>query len=245
MKSHALCWVALCTLLGACSDDPAAPPTTDSAPATCQPSCGAHAICRSDLTCACTSGWLDCNGDLATTGGNGCECNTRCNGAVCAAAPSCSTTEYGVCGSDAMYCAGDGCAVCPTGKANCDGVGDCEGTSPCFRECTNTGGCGDTTKFCDFGKCKACAAGTYNCDLIGDCECTGTCGGTVCRGTTACDYLDQDACGGDTTQWCYQGECRPCSSGFNCNNTKGCECDSAGCAANKTCAGKCSGGECP
>jgi hypothetical protein len=122
-------------------------------------------------------------------------------------------------------------------------VGD--GANGDGQRCDFAVGCGDPTLHCDVGKCVPCPAGTYNCNGSADCECQGGCDGTSCKGASSCDYYDQDACGGDSSRWCYQNVCIDCSAGwFNCNHTKGCECDSGGCAGT-ACAGKCSGGECP
>ncbi len=141
------------------------------------------------------------------------------------------------------------CNPCPAGTFNCDrAAGTCECTtscdgSNCKDECTSTVGCTDTGQYCDFGVCTPCDGGRFNCDGAGNCECdTLGCNGDQCVGERACDYYDADGCG-DNTKWCYQNVCQPCSSGFNCNGTMGCECDSAGCTGDQ-CTGKCSGGEC-
>jgi hypothetical protein len=215
---------------------------------TCKPSvvndCGNKTMyCQSDNTCgACPGGKYNCDGI------QDCESDTDCT-------PDGTCDIYGTktCGSQSQYCddATKTCKPCPTGTYNCSqSGGDCECTSGCDgqfckKECTIDVGCGDSSKYCDMGQCMPCPAGQANCDGKGTCECTGTCDGTACTGTKACDYTDTNACGGDTSQWCYENQCKPCTSGFyNCNNTKGCECDSAGCNGT-ACAGKCMGGECP
>jgi hypothetical protein len=290
--------IATLLIASGCSDDSS--PAGDGAAPTCSPACGPNATCQPDLTCSCAPGWLDCNGDKAQSGGDGCECSTTCNGAVCDSAPtSCTPQTLNACGSSAMYCNEDTCERCPAGTYNCDGTQDCESAAicatgecelfgaetcgsqsqycdatskickpcaagtyncsmnggdcecttgcdgaSCKKECTFETGCGDTSKYCDMGTCTPCAAGKANCDNKGECECTGTCSGGTCQGTAACDYYDLNACGGDTGKWCYQNQCISCTSGyFNCNNTEGCECDSAGCNGT-ACAGKCLGGEC-
>ena len=150
-------------------------------------------------------------------------------------------------------CAGATCVIppndahCGTGGVACDDCaarGQSCGATGCKAGCSYESGCGDSTKYCDVGKCVACPAGRLNCDGPGHCECEGSCAGASCRGVTSCDYYDTSVCGGDTKQWCWQNACTSCSSGFNCNKTKGCECDAAGCSGNE-CAGKCLGGECP
>ena len=48
----------------------------------------------------------------------------------------------------------------------------------------------------------------------------------ACSDGPICDYYDQDVCGGVSNLWCYNGECKKCTSGFsNCDGTKGCECE--------------------
>ena len=152
-------------------------------------------------------------------------------------------------------CAGAACVIppsdakCGTGGVACDDCaarGQSCGPTGCRAQCSFATGCADSTRYCDFGKCVACPAGRLNCDGPGECECQGTgCAGASCRGVTSCDYYDMPVCGGDTSKWCWQNACTGCSpGGFNCNKTKGCECDSAGCSGS-SCAGKCLGGECP
>ncbi len=163
----------------------------------------------------------------------------RCNASTCAAG-CCQGTDCVTPATDTSCGkAGAACVDCTATGTQCSG-----GTCVAKAECTFEGGCGDNTKYCDVGKCVACPTGRYNCDNKGQCECEGGCDGTACQGTTSCDYYDQHVCGGDTSKWCWQNECKSCSTGFfNCNMTKGCECDAAGCNGT-SCAGKCSGGEC-
>jgi len=175
-------------------------------------------------------------------------CDT-CNGAQCGGGPStCSNTTVNDCQDKQRYCdrVTAACKACPAGKYNCDGLNDCESAIACDKVCTSASGCNDSSKFCDLGACKPCPSGSFNCNNKDDCECKGTgCDGTSCQGATTCDYSDLNVCGGDSTKWCWQGACQACTSGyFNCNKTKGCECDSAGCNG-AACAGTCSGGECP
>lgn len=233
-------------LVVACSDD--GPQTSPDGAASCKPSvvnsctdklryCEANtSICK-----ACPAGMFNCDGI------NDCESPTDC------ASGGCELFGAKTCGSQNRYCdvASSTCKPCASGTSNCSlNGGDCEcttgcdGTS-CKTECKAATGCTDTSKYCDFGTCKPCPAGKFNCNNKDDCECSGGCNGTICKGSTTCDYSDADVCGGDTTQWCWQGKCQACSTGwFNCNKTKGCECDSAGCNG-AACAGTCSGGECP
>jgi hypothetical protein len=171
-------------------------------------------------------------------------CATSCAG-CCSASGACETgdkpTACGTGGAPCIACgAGQSCVnhSCGGGKQDSGPGGD---LAPA---CSFEVGCGDSTKWCDAGKCVACATGKANCDLKGQCECDGTCNGTTCSGTKNCDYYDLNVCGGDTSKWCWQNACTSCTTGwFNCNQTKGCECDSAGCNGT-ACAGKCSGGEC-
>ena len=116
---------------------------------------------------------------------------------------------------------------------------------PVGESCSFDVGCGDSGFYCDVGKCIPCPTGKYNCNGQADCECQGGCDGATCKGASSCDYYDKNACGGDSSKWCYQTLCQDCTPGwFNCNHTMGCECDSQGCLGT-ACAGKCSGGECP
>lgn len=175
-------------------------------------------------------------------------CSLSCSG-CCATDGTCRTGDQATaCGSGGVPCVacgtGQSCAnhICSGGSK--DSGGDKAPGADQAPKCTFDVGCGDSSKWCDVGSCVACAAGKANCDGKGQCECDGTCNGTVCTGTTSCDYYDANVCSGDTGKWCWQNACTTCSSGFfNCNKTKGCECDSAGCNG-VACAGKCSGGEC-
>lgn len=220
-----------------------------SAPTTCKPSVvndcqDKQRFCdRTAGSCKpCPAGKYNCDGV------DECESSTDCS------AGGCELFGAKTCGSQSTYCdaATKTCKPCASGTYNCSlNGGDCECTvgcdgTACKKECTAAAGCNDTSKFCDFGSCKACPTGTFNCNNKDDCECTGTgCDGTACKGTTTCDYSDANVCGGDTSKWCWQGACKACTTGwFNCNTTKGCECDSQGCNG-AVCAGSCSGGECP
>ena len=182
-------------------------------------------------------------------------CAASCSSGCCTATGSCATgdqpTACGASGAPCVACgAGQSCVnhACSGGgqkDARTDSRADSKsGSDLPAGSCTFEVGCGDNTKWCDAGKCVACATGKFNCDGPGQCECDGGCNGTTCTGTKSCDYYDLNVCGGDNTKWCWQNACTSCTSGFfNCNGTKGCECDSAGCNG-AACAGKCSGGEC-
>jgi hypothetical protein len=197
-------------------------------------------FCQNGTCSRCLEGNFNCDGT------QDCESSTPC-------LPDGKCEEFGAntCGSQSQYCENEACTPCPAGTYNCDTKGgDCECTTGCDgtfckQECTFETGCNDNTKYCDYGTCTPCPAGTFNCNGSGDCECSDGCDGTSCTGATACDYYDQNVCGGDNTQWCYENQCQSCTGGyFNCNGTKGCECDSQGCNGAQ-CAGQCSGGECP
>jgi len=205
--------------------------------------CGNSSMyCKADHCAPCRSGSYNCDGV------QDCESNQPC-------LPDGKCELYGSksCGSQSQYCdsASGSCKPCMSGTYNCDTSGGscecttgCDGTS-CKSECTFETGCNDNTKYCDLGSCKPCPTGKYNCDGKGSCECSDGCNGTACAGARACDYYDQNVCGGDSSQWCSNNNCIACTSGyFNCNGTQGCECDSQGCNGTQ-CAGKCSGGECP
>ena len=185
------------------------------------------AACSGDST-PDSSGWIDLQPAVEASCAPS-TCTGCCAGATCVMTPNDAH-----CGTGGVAC--DDCAA----------RGQSCGPTGCRAQCSFETGCADSTKYCDFGKCVACPSGRLNCDGPGECECEGTgCAGTSCRGVTSCDYYDVSVCGGDTRKWCWQNACTDCSAGsFNCNKTKGCECDSAGCSGS-SCAGKCLGGECP
>jgi hypothetical protein len=62
-----------------------------------------------------------------------CECAGACDGAKCVGTrTTCKFDDKEVCsGNTAMYCVGDTCTACPTGKTNCDKTKDCECTGVC------------------------------------------------------------------------------------------------------------------
>jgi hypothetical protein len=207
-------------------------------PSTCPTGCCYGETCQqTSATYACGSGGAKCV-DCGRTGGT-------CSGGKCVGGCNATTCSSGCC--DGATC------VSPVTDTRCGGGGStCESClakglicagSKCAECSFDAPGCADT-KYCDVGTCVACPAGRRNCDGKGQCECEGTCSGTSCTGTTSCDYYDKTVCGGDTTKWCWNNACIACSSGFNCNKTKGCECDAKGCNGD-ACAGSCSGGECP
>jgi hypothetical protein len=258
MSSRLLALVTLVSLVAACSVDSTPPRKDGTSPVpdqlvycslTCSGCCAPDGSCQTgDSPTACGSGGTPC---IACGTGQTCT-NQICGGGLKdlgtndKPAGSCATTCSGC-------CVGETCVSAPT-DAKCGTKGaacvDCTTTGKvcsagvCETKCTFEGGCGDNTKWCDVGKCVACATGKFNCDNKWQCECDGGCNGTSCTGTTSCDYYDQNVCGGDTSKWCWNNACTSCSAGwFNCNKTKGCECDSAGCNGT-ACAGKCSGGEC-
>jgi hypothetical protein len=203
--------------------------------------CGDAAMyCNVDTCVPCPQGKYNCDGT------QDCESDEPC-----AVPGQCEQFGENTCGSQSQYCDDNGqCQPCPEGTYNCSqSGGDCECTTGCdgtfcIDECTSQTGCNDPSMYCDFGTCTPCPEGTYNCNGRDECECSEGCDGSACKGATACDYSDQNVCGGDTSKWCYQNECVSCSDGFyNCNNTMGCECDAAGCDGTQ-CAGQCTGGEC-
>lgn len=205
-NAHTLaCMAALLAVLASCSDDdgggcPQCPTgqVCDTATNTCVPDnpntcpaagCGANASCRSDGTCSCQLGWSDCNLDLGTTGGNGCECDKACNGLVCGTS-GCDATQANACGNRASYCNAGTCTPCPPGKYNCDGINDCEASQPCnaaFCSPTTKDACG-TSQYCASGACTPCPTGKYNCDGINDCESSTACGAT---GSCVQECMDQ------------------------------------------------------
>jgi hypothetical protein len=203
--------------------------------------CGDAAMyCNVDKCEPCPQGMLNCDG------WEDCESDKPCT-----VPGECEQYGENTCGSQSQFCDDNGqCQPCPQGTYNCGQTGgECECTTGCdgtfcVDECVSATGCNNTGLYCDFGTCTACAAGRFNCNGRDECECDSAgCNGTDCVGQRACDYSDQNVCGGDTTKWCWKNECNDCSTGFNCNGTKGCECDTAGCNGTQ-CAGQCSGGEC-
>ena len=130
--------------------------TCVSAGGQCTPSkCGAHASCGSGNTCACDQGWYDCNKDLQTQGGDGCESSKTCSS-------GCSPTTKNACGDMNQFCKAGACTKCPSGKYNCDGVGDCESSTACgiSTKCDKT--CMDATEYhcvknpAKKNRCEAC-----------------------------------------------------------------------------------------
>lgn len=221
----------------------------------CGNSCGAAASCSAGV-CECGEGANDCNGDIGTTGSDGCECVGTCDGQQCVVTECDVDTAFSCSNDDGTVCNAGQCETCDAGTTNCDGLGSngCECTLPCDNgECPAcdydvAGGCnGDTSMWCSSGTCTACEAGKTNCDTRGTCECAADCDDGMCT-ALACTYDQEDACNGDDSMWCStiaMDTCTPCSEGFfNCNNTAGCECDAAGCNG-QVCAGQCFGGECP
>ncbi len=215
--------------------------------------------CEAHIYNSCGDKNLYCEGTTCTRceeGTYNCDGIDICEEAEPCAKDGCETFGSKTCGSQSQYCDEESgeCLECADGTYNCSSNGgDCECTngcdgSSCLDICQFDQGC-DTDHFCDIGDCIACLTpGTKNCDGKGWCECTGTCNGTQCIGDRSCDYYDESVCGGDNTKWCYESVCQLCAedspgTSFNCNGTKGCECDEQGCNGT-ACAGKCSGGEC-
>lgn len=213
----------------------------------CEPtiynSCGDKNLYCKGTTCAKCEGMYNCDG-IDT-----CEESEPC------AKDGCEIFGNKACGSQSQYCDDESgkCLECEEGTYNCSANGgDCEckngcDGSSCLDICQFDQGC-DDGHFCDIGDCIPCPTGTKNCEGKGWCECTGTCNGALCVGDRACDYYDEGVCGGDNTNWCYENVCKLCAedspgTSFNCNGTKGCECDEQGCDGT-ACKGKCTGGEC-
>ncbi len=222
-------------------------------PPPCQPTivkaCGdATNYCDGTTCVPCPAGKYNCDGL------QDCEADIECG------SEGCETMGDNTCASQNQFCDDQtgACTPCPAATFNCDRFGgDCECTTgcdgnSCTQQCTTTTGCADSGLFCDGGQCKPCATGRFNCDNIGGCECDSNgCDGTKCKGERTCDYLDTNNPCGDPELWCYENVCQKCSDlnndgvvdYFNCNGTKGCECDKDGCNG-QLCAGSCTGGEC-
>lgn len=273
-RSPSLLIVALLSaaLLG-CSDDAASPCPPCGAGTVCNAATGRCDVVSPDAAVSdglsvdsgsCSATTLNACGDsrrYCTPRGSCDDCPAgrwNCDGTGdCEATEDCASSgcdPFGskTCGSSDQYCdTNSQCQPCAAGTQNCDlSGGSCECTSgcdgpKCKKECERATGCGDVTEFCEIGACKPCPAGKFNCNGADDCECEGGCDGTACKGAQSCDFSDTDVCGGDTSKWCSKNACTSCSTGFfNCNKTKGCECDKAGCNGT-ACAGKCFGSECP
>lgn len=184
----------------------------------------------------CDGVCMDTTADPENCGGCGVQCgaSTVCMNSMC----MCSGAND--CNSDIGAPGGDGCECAGT----CDGT-MCMAGGACDYDVA--GSCTSDGEWCANGACSPCEAGKKNCDLRGTCECEGDCNGTMCT-SMACTYDEQGACNSDDSMWCSsiaQNTCVSCTTGFfNCNNTAGCECDSAGCNGQE-CAGQCFGGECP
>lgn len=139
----------------------------------------------------CLPGFSDCNGDLATPGGNGCEvatatdpsncgtCGTACN--LPHASPFCS---QGQCGT----------AFCDAGWRDCDGVtaNGCE--KPVLDDPLNCGGCGAVC-----ASDRVCSAGS--CQLAGSCKELLLAGRSQGDGVYTIDP-DGAGAGGPVQVWC-------------------------------------------
>jgi len=252
-----LCAALLLTLPAACSDDSSSPcPPCGSgyvcnaatgacipAASVCDPPCGPNTICAADNTCSCVGGLLDCNGDIGKAGGDGCECDSVCDGTSCRInPPQCKPNVVNDCGEATKFCdaASSACTACPSGKFNCDGTGDCEADVACGAGgCAIYGAdsCPTQDQYCDAADetCKPCAAGTLNCNRGGgDCECTTTCDGN------SCEKECTSTSGCDTSSYCDLGACKPCPAGrTNCDGKGACECegtcDGIACQGNRLC----------
>ncbi len=110
----------------------------------------------------CLAGFTDCNGDLATSGGDGCEVATATDPANCGgcgpafacnlpnASPFCS---QGACGT----------AFCDAGWKDCNGVAADGCERPVLDDPLNCGGCGAVC-----ASDRVCSAGS--CQLAGSCK---------------------------------------------------------------------------
>ncbi len=173
--------------------------------------CGAHASCGSGNTCACDQGWYDCNKDLQTQGGNGCESSKSCSSS------GCSPTTKNACSDANHYCKAGTCTACPGGTYNCDGINDCESSKSCSSSgCSPTtkNACTDMNHYCKAGTCTKCATGKYNCDGIKECESS-----TPCGISTKCDKTCMDA----TEYHCIKNpakknRCEACLMDAHCKN---------------------------
>ncbi|MCA9661347.1 MAG: hypothetical protein KC486_23610 [Myxococcales bacterium] len=221
----------------------------------CPGDCGMCAAFCGDGQCnggeTCGSCAADCGvcpptcGDGQCTGGENCgnceadcgACPESCGDAQCNNGETCGT------------CPAD-CGVCPPmcGDGQCNGnetCGTCEqDCGACPDPCVNAnsgdgwycgkniGGINTVLYTCAGGKTtntQSCAYGCAGCppgepdvckDYLGQDD------AQACSDGPICDYYDQDVCGGVSNLWCYNGECKKCTSGFsNCDGTKGCECE--------------------
>ncbi|MEZ4389578.1 MAG: hypothetical protein R3A48_00670 [Polyangiales bacterium] len=229
----------------------------------CRPECVEDYDCRvinPFTTCVegacelrCAAGTANCDGLVR----NGCEVDTRTDGAHCGA---CGT----VCRAGANQssrCAAGACAVsCNAGYADCDG----DPANGCEADLSAPATCGACT--------NRCAAPTSLCQASnGQPACVSSCGGATpmeCGGRCVDPQADVANCGGcgnacaagpNSTATCAAGRCGiTCAAGFgDCDNNpaNGCETDlstSAGncgacgttCASGANGTGRCVAGRC-
>jgi hypothetical protein len=170
---------------------------------------------------ACTSGFLNCDGNEA----NGCEVNAQTDPDHCG---SCTQWCAGV--NVIPTCSGGACQmVCTTGYGNCNGY-DADG---CETPLNTAYACGSCTNKCQ----PANGVGACNAGICGVAACNtgyGDCNGQVSDGCEINVYADVLHCGNCTTA-CSTNHAAPtcngtcqltCDSGWaNCNNlaTDGCE----------------------
>jgi hypothetical protein len=260
--------LAVCGLLlscvAACGSDaskqcPSCPTgqVCDQSTKTCVPSgsqcpvagCGANATCRGDNVCVCLQGWSDCNDDLDSPTGDGCECGKACSGNQCGSS-ACSPATPSSCGARNGYCAVSVCKPCPSGTYNCDGLAECEAFLPCGTSTcdpTAVGVCGGSGMYCAAtAACTPCPTGKYNCDFVAACESSQPCGqptGCIQECTGSYEYL----CVKDSASRCQEclesSHCRgnPRSNGPTCDTSdlagtgsNFCLCASAADCANST-----------
>lgn len=160
----------------------------------------------------CTSGWIDCDGDMADPAGNGCEINAKSDasncgscGKQCAPGQACLPDAKGTptcsCEGNETLCFGTTCADLTTSLSNCGACGHTcpgnfvHGTSTCRKgycgyECeAGWGDCDDdpgngceTNLMVNGGNCGACGV---HCDVAAGQPCIeGKCFMTACDGGT-------------------------------------------------------------
>jgi len=203
----------------------------------CDRACGANATCGGG-TCGCSDAAMfgDCDGNLGTLGGNGCEtllqtdanhcgtCAQSCNDehahGTCAAG-ACTIASCDPLFADCNGGAANGCETSIATTANCGGCGRACSAMHADAQCIVAG----STASCGYGTCTG---GFGSCDgnVMNGCETSLTSVSTCGACTTDCTTLVQHAtptCTGAGACDYSAGSCAAGSSDCDMNRANGCE----------------------